>query len=202
MHVGPAIVRREASSNRVVKTIPRWYLAVLAAVALEKLRELRISGVNEAASHSRVHAAPQSYPLMVAAHVGLVTLPAVEVAGRDDRRPRWRWALVLGAATALRLWSIRSLGEAWNVRGAVPWRLRPVTSGPYAYIRHPNYLAVILEFAAVPMLAGARLSALLLSTLNAIVLFDRIRAEERLLNASRSYRRHFANRARFIPRVF
>jgi methyltransferase len=76
-----------------------------------------------------------------------------------------------------------------------------VTSGPYAYIRHPNYLAVILEFAAVPMLAGARLSALLLSTVNAIVLFDRIRSEERLLNASRAYRRHFANRARFIPRL-
>jgi methyltransferase len=109
---------------------------------------------------------------------------------------------VLAGATALRIWSIRSLGPAWNVRAAVPAGLSPVATGPYAYIRHPNYLAVILEFAAVPMIAGARLSAVVLSALNAVVLYDRIRAEERLLNESSGYRAAFARRARFIPGVF
>ena len=114
----------------------------------------------------------------------------------------WRWVMVLVAATALRIWSIRSLGQAWNVRAAVPDDLAPVESGPYAYIRHPNYLAVMLEFLAVPLIARARLSALVLSALNAVVLFDRIRAEERLLNASPAYRQAFARRARFIPGLF
>jgi len=171
------------------------------AIGVQRLRELAVSRSHEAAAGG-LRAAPRTYPLMVAAHIGLLTLPLLEVAGKPGRRPRWRWALVLAGATALRLWSIRSLGRDWNVRAAVPTALRPSQRGPYAYIRHPNYLAVILEFAAVPLIAGARVSALLLSALNAAVLFDRIRDEERLLNASPGYRRAFANRARFIPGVF
>jgi methyltransferase len=77
-----------------------------------------------------------------------------------------------------------------------------VTAGPYRYVRHPNYVAVIAEFVAVPLVAGAWLSAALLSTLNAVVLADRIAAEERLLDASPAYRRAFAGRARFVPRLF
>jgi methyltransferase len=186
---------------RIVRRVPIWYLAVIAGVAIQRLRELAISRSNEAAQGG-VRAAPRTYPLMVAAHVGLLTLPLFEIAGRPARRPQWIWAGVLAGATFLRIWSIRSLGAAWNVRASVPENLRPVQSGPYAYIRHPNYLAVILEFAAVPLLAGARRSAILLSLLNAAVLYDRIRAEERLLERSAAYRKALGNRARFIPGVF
>ena len=108
---------------------------------------------------------------------------------------------MLVAATALRIWTIRTLGDSWNARAAVPENLRPVTDGPYRYIRHPNYVAVILEFAAVPMVAGAWRSAVALSLLNAAVLSDRIAAEERLLDSSAAYRDAFAGKARFIPGV-
>ena len=184
-----------------MRRVPGWYLALLAAIAFERLREVAISRSNEAATRG-VRAAPRSYPLMVAAHVGLLTLPLVEVSRLPSRPPRWGWAVVLAAATALRIWSIRSLGRAWNVRATVPVDLAPVETGPYAYIRHPNYLAVILEFLAVPLIAGARFSALVLSAVNAAVLFDRIRAEERLLESSPAYRRAFRKRPRFIPGVF
>ena len=83
-----------------------------------------------------------------------------------------------------------------------PIERRLISDGMYRYIRHPNYLAVILEFAAVPLVAGAWISAVVLSALNAIVLVDRISAEEGLLNESAVYRRAFAGRARFIPGVF
>ena len=182
--------------------VPKWYLVVIGAVAVQKLGELAISRSNEAGIRG-VRAASSTYPLMVLAHVGLVTLPLVEVALRGSvRRPRWPWVAVLGGATCLRYWSIRSLGPAWNVRAMVPDDLRPVETGPYAYIRHPNYLAVILEFAAIPLVAGAWLSALSLSLLNALVLVDRIRAEEMLLDTSPGYRNAFARRNRFIPGVF
>lgn len=181
--------------------LPAWYLAVLAVAAFEKLIELRVSRLHET-RRGGVRAAARSYPVMVAAHVALVTLPLVEVAGSADRRPRWRWAAVLAAATALRIWTIRSLGTEWNVKASVPRDVVPVVRGPYAYIRHPNYLAVILEFAAIPLIAGARISAVVLSAVNAAVLLDRIRDEERLLDASPAYRRAFAGRARFIPGVF
>ena len=180
---------------------PLWFIAVVGLNAAIRLRELSISRRNERAVPG-VRAAPETYPLMVGTHVALVALPLLEVSGHPRRRPHWGWAAVLVGATALRVWCIRSLGPLWNVRATVPTDFEPVQTGPYRYIRHPNYLAVILEFAAVPLIAGAWGSAVLLSTLNAFVLADRIRAEERLLDASPAYRTAFAKRARFIPWVF
>jgi methyltransferase len=181
--------------------IPIWYLALMTGVGLERIRELSLSRRNEMASGGR-RAASKTYPLMVTAHVGLLTLPLVEAARTGQHKPRWVWVGVLAIATALRLWSIRSLGRAWNVRAAVPEKIEPVVTGPYAFIRHPNYVAVALEFVALPLIGGARLSALLLSALNAVVLYERIRAEEQLLDSSPAYRRAFAGRRRFIPGVF
>src|SRR5438270_1106805 len=181
--------------------VPAWYVVLLAAVGVERLRELAVSREHESKLDGP-RAAGATYPLMVAAHVALLTLPVVEVASRPPRHPRWRWVAVLAGATALRLWSIRSLGPSWNVHAVVPAELHPVESGPYRYIRHPNYVAVILEFAAIPLVAGARASAVVLSALNAVVLYDRIRAEEALLERSAAYRDAFAGKASFVPGLF
>ncbi|HEY8761317.1 MAG TPA: isoprenylcysteine carboxylmethyltransferase family protein [Candidatus Dormibacteraeota bacterium] len=184
--------------------MPLWYAAVLAAVAAQRLRELSIS-----ARHSRsvggTPSAPGTYPLIVAAHVALLLLPPLEVL-LARRRPTARaasgWLTVLAAATALRWWSIRSLGGSWNVRAQVPADLEPVTSGPYRFLRHPNYLALLAEFVALPMAGGAWLSALGLSALNGIALGFRIRAEEAQLERSAAYREAFRGKARLIPGVF
>ena len=178
-----------------------WYLAVLGANAGMRLTELAISRRNERLRGGEP-SAPGTYPLMVAAHVALVAMPLVEVALRGRARPRWGWGAMLIGATALRVWCITCLGTAWNVRASVPANLDPVVSGPYRYVRHPNYVAVILEFLAVPLIAGAWISAVVLSAWNGLVLLDRIRAEERALDASAAYRRAFAGKARFIPGVF
>jgi methyltransferase len=172
----------------------------VAAVAAQRLRELALSRRNEGRVPPGVRAAGRSYPLMVAAHVGLCTLPLVEVAARRTRpRAPALWVGVLAAATALRWWSIRTLGPSWNVRAVVPAGLRPVGGGPYRFVRHPNYLAVAVEFAALPLAGGAAWSALGLSLFNAVVLADRIRAEERLLAAVPGYEEEFRGRARLIP---
>jgi methyltransferase len=190
-------------SRRVqpARGIPIWYAALLAGVGVQRLRELAVSRAHEGEVPG-TRAAPRTYPLMVAAHAALVTVPLLEVRGHPHRRPRWAWAVVLAGATALRIWSIHSLGSSWNVRASVPQNLEPVTAGPYRFIRHPNYVAVIAEFAAVPLIAGAWKSAVVLSALNATVLYDRIAAEERLLDNLPAYRRAFAGRARFLPGLF
>jgi methyltransferase len=180
---------------------PPWYVVLLAAIGATRLFELRISRANERARGGQ-RAAAATYPIIVGLHVALLTLPLVETRGLAKRRPRWGWAAVLGAATALKAWSIRSLGSAWNVHAAVPRDVEPVVAGPYRYIRHPNYLALVLEFLAVPLVAGAWRSAVILSALNGAVLYQRIAAEEELLDASPAYRAAFAGRARFIPGVF
>jgi len=182
-----------------VRRPPAWYLLLLAASASLRLRELALSRSHERITGG-VPSAPATYPLMVAAHVALHTLPLLEVSPR--RRPDWRWAVVLAGAVGLRVWCIRSLGKQWNVRALVPRDLVPVETGPYRYVRHPNYVAVILEFLAVPLIAGAGFSAGFLSAVNAYVLQDRIRAEEALLADSLAYREAFAGKARFIPGVF
>lgn len=178
---------------------PAWYLGLVGLVGAQRLRELELSRRHSRGLRGR-RAAARSYPLMVAAHVALCALPLVEVAALR-RRPRLplAWLGLLGAATALRWWSIRTLGPSWNVRAVVPEDLRPVTSGPYRFVRHPNYLAVAVEFLALPLAGGALWSAVGLSLLNAGVLWDRIRSEERLLAQVPRYEEAFKGRARFIP---
>ncbi len=184
--------------------MPWWYAAVLAAVGAQRLRELTISRRNSRAAGGSP-SAPQTYALIVAAHVGLLLLPPLEIR-LAHRRPSGPaalgWLGVLVAATGLRWWSIRSLGGAWNVRAQVPDDLEPVTSGPYRFLRHPNYLALLAEFVALPMAGGAWLSAIGLSLLNGSALAIRIRAEEDQLQRSAAYRKAFEGKARLIPGVF
>lgn len=174
---------------------------MVAAVGAQRLRELALSRRNERGVLGS-RAAARTYPLMVAAHAGLCTLPLLEAAvrGRRARAPAV-WLGLLAASTALRWWAIGTLGESWNVRAVVPSDLRPVARGPYRFVRHPNYLAVALEFMALPLAGGATWCAVGLSLLDAAVLVDRIREEERLLAAVPGYEDAFRGRARLVPFV-
>jgi methyltransferase len=179
------------------------YPLLLTLVGLQRLRELALSSRLERNLEGGRQAAARSYPVMVALHVALFAAPLCELAVWR-RRPRAPvlWVGVLGGATALRWWCIHTLGPAWNARALVPSDLRPVTTGPYRFVRHPNYLAGALEFLALPLAGGAWLSAVVLSALNGLVLWDRIREEERLLARVPGYEEAFRGRARLIPRIF
>lgn len=89
-------------------------------------------------------------------------------------------ALVL-ASQALRWWCIRTLGRQWNTRIVVAPGLPLVRSGPYRWLRHPNYVAVVVEGAALPMVHSAWITAAAFTVLNAAVLRVRIRAENSAL---------------------
>ncbi len=170
-------------------------------MGLQRLAELGISARNRAVAGHGEQASPSTYPAMVAVHVALF---AVSVWPRPTRRiPR---ALEVGAlfglatSAGLRVWVIRTLGANWNVTAHVRRDARFETRGPYRYLRHPNYLAVALEFACLPTAVGAVPEALVLSLANAAVLIPRIRAEERLLDGIPGYREAFRGVPRFIPR--
>jgi methyltransferase len=107
-------------------------------------------------------------------------------------------ALVVGAQ-ALRYWAIATLGRRWNVRVIVVPDEPAVVRGPYAYIRHPNYLAVIIEGVAIPLVHTAWITAIAFTVLNAWILAIRIRCEERALSHGSDYERRFARRPRFVP---
>jgi methyltransferase len=175
--------------------------ALVIATGAQRLVELRLSARNRAGEGPSEQAAASTYPVMVATHVALFAICALPRRGRHVSRPLEGAALAgLAAATGLRLWAIRTLGTSWNVTAHVPKEGHVVTGGPYRYVRHPNYVAVALEFLCLPIAVGAIPEAAILSAMNAAVLVPRIRAEERLLDAMTGYREAFTGVPRFIPR--
>jgi methyltransferase len=117
-------------------------------------------------------------------HAALLVACVVEVVAAD--RPflpwlGWPMLAVVLAAQALRWWCIATLGNQWNTRVIVVPGLPLVSAGPYRWLRHPNYLAVTLEVAALPLVHTAWLTAALFTAANAAVLSVRIRVEERAL---------------------
>jgi len=137
---------------------------------------------------------------MVATHVALFAICAWPRPGRRVPRSVEIAALAgLAAATGLRLWVIRTLGTSWTVTAHVSPDIDVATAGPYRWVRHPNYVAVGLEFLCLPLAVGAVPEAVLLSLANAAVLVPRIRAEERLLDRVPGYREAFHGVPRFIP---
>lgn len=180
------------------------FLGLMGFVAATRLFELVVSAPRLRARRHAVVAEPGLFPLMVLLHTAVVVGPPAEVLLLD--RPLVpplfaASALVLCAALALRIWTLRTIGRAWNVRVVTPEEDAVVTTGPYAWIRHPNYLVVILELAALPLLHTAWASALALSALNALVLARRITTEERALATSPRWRAAMAGKPRLVPGV-
>ncbi len=179
---------------------PRGRTALVVLLAAQRLGEVRHSARNRARAGEGVPASPETYPAMVAAHVALF------VTAGWPRRPHRVPAAVEAAALAgvvaaacLRLSVIRTLGESWNITAHVSPSTRVITSGPYRWLRHPNYTAVALEFACLPVAVGAVRDAVWLSLADAMVLWPRVRAEEALLDRLPGYREAFAGVPRFVP---
>jgi len=93
------------------------------------------------------------------------------------------WALLFSylLVQGLRYWTIASLGEFWNTRIVVVPGTHLVTTGPYRWLRHPNYLVMTLEFAITPLLLRSPTTLLIFVPLLLIVLRRRITLEEEAL---------------------
>lgn len=163
------------------------YVAVVAATAVERLAELVVSARNARWSFARggIESGRGHFPAMVALHTALLVACVAEVLLAD--RPFLAWlgwpmlALVL-ASQGLRWWCIGTLGPRWNTRVIVVPGLPLVDRGPYRWFRHPNYVAVVVEGIALPLVHTAWVTALVFTVLNAVLLWRfRIPAEERAL---------------------
>lgn len=166
------------------------YVTLVALTAVERLAELVVSARNARWSFARggVESGRGHFPAMVLLHTGLLVACVAEVLLAD--RPFLPWlgwpalALVL-ASQALRWWCIATLGPRWNTRVVVVPGLPLVGGGPYRWLRHPNYVAVVVEGIALPLVHTAWVTAAAFTLLNAILLLGfRIPAEERALQAA------------------
>jgi methyltransferase len=121
---------------------------------------------------------------MAAMHTAFLVACIAEVAVAD--RPflpwlGWPMLALVAASQALRWWCVATLGHQWNTRVIVVPGLSLVSAGPYRWLRHPNYVAVVVEVAALPLVHTAWVTALVFTVVNAAILAVRIPVEERAL---------------------
>lgn len=165
-----------------------WYAVLAGLVALERLAELVVSTrhARRAFAEGGVESGRGHYPAMVALHTGLLVGALIEVVVADRPfLPALGWpmlGLVL-LSQALRWWCIRTLGPRWNTRVIVVPGAPLVAAGPYRlpWLRHPNYVAVVVEGLALPLVHTAWITALVFTVLDVPLLATRIRCEERAL---------------------
>ncbi len=171
------------------------YLVLIGLVCVERLAELVVSTRHAAAMRASggVEFGVGHYPFMVALHAAFLAGCFIEptAAGRPFiSLLGWPMLAVAAAAMALRWWCISTLGEQWNTRVIVAPTRPLVRAGPYRWLRHPNYVAVVLEGVALPLVHTAWVTATTFTVLNAIVLALRIRVENAALATADSETAH------------
>jgi methyltransferase len=180
------------------------YALFIAALALERCFELWLSRRNTAWARQQgaVEYGSGHLPWMKLLHTGLFVGCVAEVWGLDRPFVPWLgWVCLVVAllAQCLRYWTIATLGRRWNVAVLVLPGQPAVSSGPFRFLRHPNYLAVVAEGLAVPLMHSAVITAGVFSVLNALLLAVRIDCEERALARHCGYSERFAQRPRLWP---
>jgi methyltransferase len=158
--------------------------AVLGLVTLQRLAELALARRNTEAllAQGGVEVAPGHYPAVVALHAAwlgglwLLALPSA---------PNLVLLAAFAALQAGRGWVLATLGPRWTTRIIVMPGAPLVKSGPYRFLRHPNYLVVAGEILVLPLAFGLPLFAAAFSGLNALALWVRIGAEDAALRGAR-----------------
>lgn len=180
-------------------------LLLLVIMGAARIAELLVAKRLTAKAADRGEA-PKREPMfivMVILHVLPFVLCPLEVVVFD--RP-FRPTLFIVSTIALvllglaRVWTLKTLGEMWNVRIVAPSAV--VVSGPYRFIRHPNYAIVITELVFLPLAHGCWITLGIVTTLNAIVLWSRIGDEEKVLFSRPGYAEAMGHKKRFIPGIF
>jgi methyltransferase len=162
------------------------YLTLIVAVALERVAELVVSKRNLAWSRERggTEFGAGHYPVMVVLHTALLVGCVVEVVAlHRPFLPALGWSMfaVVIATQVLRWWCITTLGQQWNTRVVVIPGAERITGGPYRLLPHPNYLVVVIEGIALPLVHTAWLTAIVFTVLNAALLRTRLRVENEAL---------------------
>jgi methyltransferase len=162
---------------------------VLGAVYLLMLVELQVAVFNDRALRARGAVEPPDdvYPLMRFAYPAAFLL-----IGLEALRHAWLYRdvvllglLLFGWAKALKFWVIRTLGSRWSFRVMVVPGLPLVASGPYRWIRHPNYVAVLAEIGAIAVALSAPIAGVIAVLGFGWLLRKRIIVEERALGLRR-----------------
>jgi methyltransferase len=163
------------------------FYVLLVVIAFERVAELVVSQrhATDALRRGGVESGQGHFPVMVALHTGLLAGCVIEpIVAHRTFIPALAWPMLVlvVAANALRWWCIATLGPRWSARVIVLPGVPLVRSGPYRWFAHPNYVAVVVEGAALPLVGSAWITACTFTILNAALLTVRLRCETRALS--------------------
>lgn len=173
-----------------------------AFLILERLIELCIAGRNSRfiKSIGGYEVGEKHYLIIVLLHITFLAALFIEANYRNHLPEYWFIPFIIFViAQALRIWVISSLGKYWNTRIYIVPNASPVTNGPYRYLRHPNYIIVMLEMITIPLIFGAYITAIIFPIINVLILSYRIRVEEKALKELTNYSLEMLETPRFIP---
>jgi len=183
------------------------YLWLLVLVAIGRLSELGISRRNQRQLEKQgVRKIPEPhFRWMVLLHGGVILCAGAEVVFLH--RPlipalAISMAALFVFANLLRWWVIRTLAGHWHVEVMESSRVGVVSSGPYRWVRHPNYVAVAIEIFSLPMIHTAWITAVVGTLGDLEILRRRIKVEDGVLMSNPAYRQAMGGKPRFVPRVF
>jgi methyltransferase len=183
------------------------FLALLLAVGLLRIFELSVSRRHQQQmiAHGATKVEEPRFRWIVLLHTAVLVGAALEVVLLH--RPfipalaAVMLLLFLGG-NAVRLWVVRTLGEHWNVQVMNSTNLGVITSGPFRFVRHPNYAAIFVEMFSLPLVHTAWVTALLGCVGFVVTISQRIAVEESVLLANPQYRASMGDKPRFLPGLF
>lgn len=180
-----------------------FFSIFITLVIFQRLAELGIAKKNEKwmKANGGFEVGKEHYKYIVLVHV-LFFLSLIFEVSYFNKAVSSLWivyVLFFTLAQGLRVWSLLSLGKFWNTKIIIMPNVNIISSGPYKFIRHPNYLVVVIELLVLPLIFNAYFTAIIFTLLNMVVLSIRIPIEENALIRETNYKAVFHQRARFAP---
>jgi len=163
-----------------------FFIIFITVVIVQRISELILAKNNEKylKSNGAIEYDKRGYKYIVLMHnLFFISVITEFVFLGRQLNEYWQVLLTIFICTQLlRYWAIFTLGKRWNTKILVLPNTQLISYGPYKYLKHPNYIAVIIELAVIPLLFSCYYTAIIFSILNLIVLQRRIRIEEEALN--------------------
>lgn len=183
------------------------YICLLVLVGIERLGEVAVSRRNQ--NKMRAQGAQKirepHFPWLVAFHTFVLIAAGAEVLFlHRPLIPALAIAMLalFVASNLIRYWVIYLLADLWNIQIMDSGRIGIITSGPYRWVRHPNYVGVVLEVFSLPMIHTAWITAIAGTLGYFEILRRRIKIEDQVLMANPAYREAMGNKPKFFPRLF
>ena len=159
------------------------FFVFISYVILLRIGELLLSKRNEKwlLQNGAVEYGKKHYPFIVALHILFIISLIIEYSTQQTASFSLFFIILYFLILVFKAWVVLSLGKFWNTKIFHISNLPLVKKGPYRYIKHPNYMIVIAEIAVIPLAFHLYFTAIIFSILNAMMLFVRIKEEDKAL---------------------